>query len=150
MVSTGVRARPAWDRAQWRSLLKDLADLQRGVLHMVPLTWCLHQYLDGLLGCARSDVIELAREVLLDPSLAPDPKALAIPMAEAEPMVLKAAREYFNSARSYNDPSMGLAQACLRMLPPSAAVSSEQTLVRAVEVLASLGVADVLPVQVRG
>lgn len=107
----------------WLEVFSDVVRIRREAFNSIELRYCEEAFLDGLLSVGR---FELAR-LLLKGKLG---ISLTLSFPEQEAVLLQCCRTAFDSATSFYDSHIQLAQQCLDLLPPEHIYQSSEETVR--------------------
>ncbi|XP_028411208.1 LOW QUALITY PROTEIN: neuroblastoma-amplified sequence-like [Dendronephthya gigantea] len=142
LSSIAKHREPPLKPADWDNLLADMLKLRNDIFDVIPASICYEACVDCLLTSGNKENIkhaELVRATRDD----------GMEYHRFVELVVKASREYFNSANDVKDPCMNLAKACLDLVQPNeASVQEELDLITALSMFAEYNV-SVLPLQVR-
>ncbi|CAB3239577.1 unnamed protein product [Arctia plantaginis] len=133
----------------WDRLLKDMLELQCTIFTCVTKQECYEIYASSLLTSGDAASIRLAGDVLTCTSDGRPRNSQMVNYARSVQIVSNAAKEYFNSASSLNDPALELAKCCLTLIKDgNLEIQLELDLINALQILAAFGL-SLLPIQVR-
>ncbi|XP_026731752.1 neuroblastoma-amplified sequence-like isoform X2 [Trichoplusia ni] len=133
----------------WEKLLKDILELQSTLFDCITKEQCHEIYASALLTSGDIPSIKLASEVLTCTADGRRNSQL-VNYERSVALVSAAAKEYFNSAGSLNDPALEMAKCCLTLIKDdNKEVQKELDLILALQLLHSFGVTNLLPIQVR-
>lgn len=133
--------------ADWELLWNDILELQGTVFSCINRDQCYEIYASALLTSGVSQSIRLAGEVLCCEEGAR--RNSSISHERSVHLATSAAREYFNSASSLNDPALELAKCCLQLITSeNKEIQQELDLISALQILSAFGL-TLLPIQVR-
>ncbi|XP_048489086.1 NBAS subunit of NRZ tethering complex isoform X2 [Plutella xylostella] len=133
----------------WEKLLKDILDIQANC--NVSKKVCYEIYGLALLTSGDAASIKLAANVLTCDAnvLRRGNNRHKVKYETTVELIIKAAREYFNSASSLTDPALDLAKCCLMLIQDgNPQIQEELDLIDSLQILSSFNV-PILPIQVR-
>ncbi|KAJ0182797.1 hypothetical protein K1T71_002166 [Dendrolimus kikuchii] len=131
----------------WEILWRDILELQASVFGCINKSQCYEIYASALLTSGSSSSIRLAGEVLSCEEN--DRRFTLIEYDRSVELISNAAKEYFNSASSLNDPALELARCCLQLIKSdNREIHQELDLISALQILSAFGL-TLLPIQVR-
>lgn len=133
----------------WEKLLKDLLELQATLFTCVTKEQCYEIYASSLLTSGDAASIKLAGEVLTCNQEGGARHSQLVNYARSVEIVSNAAKEYFNSASTLNDPALELAKCCLMLIKDgNVEIQLELDLILALQLLGAFRL-SILPIQVR-
>ncbi|CAG9118083.1 unnamed protein product [Plutella xylostella] len=146
-LRTGRDNKPT--QQDWEKLLKDILDIQANC--NVSKKVCYEIYGLALLTSGDAASIKLAANVLTCDAnvLRRGNNRHKVKYETTVELIIKAAREYFNSASSLTDPALDLAKCCLMLIQDgNPQIQEELDLIDSLQILSSFNV-PILPIQVR-
>lgn len=144
----------------WEKLLKDILELQSTIFGCITKDECYEIYALSLLTSGVASSIKLASEVLTCEMSGRSGSGSGggsgsgsgphlVTYARSVELVLNAAKEYFNSASTLNDPALELARCCLSLIKDgNPEIQRELDLIAALQILSAFDL-PLLPIQVR-
>ncbi|XP_046403983.1 neuroblastoma-amplified sequence-like [Ischnura elegans] len=134
-------------QVEWNYLLNDIMDLQAKAFSIINFETCIEVYVSALLSSGLGANIKNASEYLQCSKDMGCSKRVSYDRSVQ--LILKSAREYFDSSGDVHDPSMNLAKSCLQLiLDQDNEIEEELDLIEALHILSEFGV-KMLPLQVR-
>ncbi|XP_067933304.1 NBAS subunit of NRZ tethering complex-like [Watersipora subatra] len=144
--------------AEWTQLQSDMSVLQGKVYRCIDKYTCCEIFVESLLCSGKKESIELAQVYMegdtehSSHSMTSSTGSLLdslIPFDAAIDIVVRAAKEYFNSSGSHADHNMELAEACLRLFSSNhPKIKEELDLIQALPLLLDFGI-TLIPLRVR-
>ncbi|XP_071447202.1 NBAS subunit of NRZ tethering complex-like [Hetaerina americana] len=132
---------------EWNYLLNDIMDLQTKSFSIINFETCIEIYVSALLSSGLGPNINNASEYLQCSKDMGCSKRVSYDRSVQ--LILKSAREYFDSSSDVFDPLMNLAKSCLQLiLDQDKEIEEELDLIEALHILSEFGV-KMLPLQVR-